>query len=675
MGGFYFPNIMSSAIVKIGEKIQALQEELHDLNYRYHSLGETPVPDHEFDTKLRALEVLEKDYPQFHYLNSPTARIGGAEVAGFPEVKHRAKMLSLEKVFSASELLTWLGKRGAVTHVEPKVDGLALELTYDEGTLLRAVTRGDGSVGADMTQNARAIATIPLQLRARFNGTIRGEVYMSKESFATCNAKLVEEGEDEMANPRNAVVGTFKSKDPKVVAARKLDFIAYGPCHPDELKRLGFKFTQPLGMFTAQMEQEHINQLLAHFRGLLSSLPFECDGLVVKIMDQAVRDNLGDSNTAPKWAVAFKYPPQRVRTSLRDIKLSVGRTGRICPNAVLTPVTVAGTKVSAATLHNEDQVKRLGVAIGDDIWLEKAGEIIPAIVGRASDVVVDYSGCESPDAYENARKAAELAHAWTMPATFTDSRGKEHLIVRNDGEVVHRLASPEDCQDCAHAQLEHMTGKTCLDWDGLGSEHCLTLVGHGVRNLADLMRIAPEATGLSGKVLERFVAARADAKTTALWRVFYALSPEGIGRTYSKQLAALARNHEAITGWALWRLEELIGPDKAATLHAELPKMAKQMAELVALGMVLDDDKLASNGGPQQLKGLVFCVTGTLTKSRDAVIEIIEAAGGLCKSSCGKATAYLIAGDDPGATKIKAAEKYGVKVIGETELYALMNHE
>jgi DNA ligase (NAD+) len=659
------------AFARIAQKITDLRRELQDLDFQYHALGQSPIPDHEFDAKLRELEVLEKDYPQFSDPNSPTARLGAKPVDGFPEVKHVKRMLSLAKVFTPAELRAWLVKNQAVVYAEPKVDGLAVKLHYELGQLRLAVTRGDGTTGADVTANARAIASIPLQLRVPFTGEVVGEVYMSKASFETNNAKLIAEDEEPMANPRNAAVGTFKSKDPKVVADRRLDFIAYGPHSRDKLLQLGFRIPDVLGFMSPDMPEELLVTLLGVFQTQVKAQTFLTDGAVLKIQDATRREELGEGNTSPNWAIAYKFPPERVRTKLLDIVLSAGRTGRITPNAVLETVVVSGTKVSAATIHNEDQVKRLGINIGDDVWIEKAGEIIPAVVGLATEL--DLRGLDLDDDHAaDVIAVMKEERAWRMPTHYIDSEGGQNAIVRVEGEVAHKLAFPKTCVDCVHAQLKHITSKSCLDWDGLGSEHCRTLVLNGVKDLYDLATIAPENTGLEGKVLERFLASREKAKTAPLWRVLHALAPEGIGTTYCKQLAALTRNWRALVATPAWRCEELMGEVKGRALHTAFPQLTEEFSKLETLGFTLDDDKLAGTGAAQTLKGMVFCVTGTLSKGRDEIHALIEAHGGLAKSSCSKSTSYLVCGDDPGATKLKAAEKHGVPVIDEQKLYALI---
>lgn len=660
------------AFARIAQKITDLRRELQDLDFQYHALGQSPIPDHEFDAKLRELEVLEKDYPQFADPNSPTARLGAKPVDGFPEVKHAKKMLSLAKVFTPGELHAWLVKNQAIVYGEPKVDGLAVKLHYDLGRLTLAVTRGDGTTGADVTANARAIASIPLILPEPFTGEVVGEVYMSKASFEANNAKLIAEDEEPMANPRNAAVGTFKSKDPKVVAERHLDFIAYGPHSRDKLTQLGFRIPDVIGFLSHGMTEDLIATMLSAMQAQVKEQAFVTDGAVLKIQDQARREELGEGNTSPNWAIAYKFPPERVRTKLLDIRLSVGRTGRIVPNAVLEPVVVSGTKVSAATIHNEDQVKRLGINIGDDVWIEKAGEIIPAVVGVAFREVSHGVPTIEGESEEDFTVRFNAHNAWRMPDVFIDSEGGQNQITRVEGEVAHKLAFPKTCVDCVHAQLKHMTGKSCLDWDGLGAEHCWTLVVNGVKDLYELMTIAPEDTGLEGKVLARFLESREAVKKAPLWRVFHALAPEGIGTTYCKQLAALTRSWRALVATPAWRCEELMGEVKGKALHAAFAQIAEDFAKLEQIGCVLDDDKLSNNGAAQTLKGMVFCVTGTLSKGRDEIHAIIEAHGGLAKSSCGKSTAYLVCGDDPGATKLKAAEKHGVKIINEQELYALI---
>lgn len=660
------------AFARIAQKITDLRRELQDLDFQYHALGQSPIPDHEFDAKLRELEVMEKDYPQFADPNSPTARLGAKPVDGFPEVKHAKKMLSLAKVFTPGELHAWLVKNQAVVYGEPKVDGLAVKLHYKLGQLTLAATRGDGTIGADVTANARAIASIPLCLPEPFTGEVVGEVYMSKAAFEANNAKLIADDEEPMANPRNAAVGTFKSKDPKVVAERRLDFIAYGPHSRDTLLKLGFRIPDVLGFLSHGMTEDMISSMLSAMQAQAKDQAFATDGAVLKIQDFARREELGEGNTSPNWAIAYKFPPERVRTKLLDIRLSVGRTGRVVPNAVLEPVVVSGTKVSAATIHNEDQVKRLGINIGDEVWIEKAGEIIPSVVGLAAELRVDWATAPSAQHKEAAEREIRESRAWRMPSVFIDSEGGQNQITRIEGEVAHKLASPKTCVDCVHAQLKHMVGKSCLDWDGLGEEHCWTLIHNGVKDLHDLMTIAPEATGLEGKVLTRFLESREAVKKAPLWRVFHALAPEGIGTTYCKQLAALTRNWRSLVATPAWRCEELMGEVKGKALHTAFAQLSVDFLGLEQLGCVLDDDKLSANGAAQTLKGMVFCVTGTLSKGRDDVHAIIEAHGGLAKSSCGKATTYLVVGDDPGATKLKAAEKHGVKIINEQELYALI---
>lgn len=384
----------------IKTKIIGLREQLHRHNRLYHTEGKTEITDAQFDTLLRELEKLESEHPEFSDPNSPTARVGGKPFPGFPEFKHRVKMLSLDKVFTLPDLAKWCATHGADVAVEPKIDGLSLSLHYVRGALDRAVTRGDGAVGAECTANARAISTVPLMLPClAFTGEVRGEVYMSKASFAENNRRLLELGEDEFANPRNAAAGTFKSLDPGVVAERKLSFVAYDvtPKETDWegtqvfLKANGFVTTGDLltrakltGMtVSGEGHAVSLSQLLTKWEKGLDKLEVETDGAVIKVCSHRIAQELGAGTKTVKWAVAYKFPPKQVKTKLLDIVLSVGRTGIVVPNAVLEPVWIDGTWVSAASLCNQDEVDRLGVRPGDNVWVHKSGEIVPKILGIA----------------------------------------------------------------------------------------------------------------------------------------------------------------------------------------------------------------------------------------------------------------------------------------------------
>jgi DNA ligase (NAD+) len=379
-------------------RIKELRSILHHHNALYHTQGKSEITDAQFDTLLAELQTLEVRHPKDADPNSPTARVGGEPFPGFAEHKHEVKMLSLEKVFTLDDLAAWHQLHAVA--FEPKIDGLSLALQYASGQLLRAVTRGDGTAGAVCTANARAITSIPLVLPVDFTGEVRGEVYMSKASFAANNRRLVDQGEEEFANPRNAAAGTFKSLDPKVVAERKLSFVAYEviPVHYNYrenqkwLEAQGFVTTGRLlsqakitdaRLFEAPDFKDAVATLLPRWQTALERLEVETDGVVIKYTEPKVRQELGAGTRALKWAVAYKFPPRRAKTKLLDIVLSVGRTGIVCPNAVLEPVWIDGTWVSAASLCNQDEIDRLGVRPGDNVWVQKSGEIVPKVVGLA----------------------------------------------------------------------------------------------------------------------------------------------------------------------------------------------------------------------------------------------------------------------------------------------------
>jgi DNA ligase (NAD+) len=665
------------------KRIQELRFQLHRHNHLYHTQGKTEITDAQFDTLLTELQKLEEQHPECHNPNSPTARVGGQPFDGFPEHKHAVKMLSLDKVFTDEDLISWWEANPYTIACEPKIDGISLSLYYENNQLVRAVTRGDGVTGAVCTENARAIPGIPLVLPGpNFTVEVRGEVYMSKASFEANNRRMVDEGEEEFANPRNAAAGTFKSLDPRVVAQRKLSFVAYQVIsqplqgwHDTQglLKQWGFKTATQLLLdarityvdVLPQGAQTRLTQIVEALHTDLERLPVETDGLVIKIADAKVREELGAGTRTIKWAIAYKYPPKQKSTKLLDIELTVGRTGIVCPNARLEPVDVCGTTVSNASLCNQDEIERLGIRIGDLVLVEKSGEIIPKVVGIAA----TGDGAPIPDYGSPEAKA----RAWKFPTTYRDTRfGRLPLpLKREDGAAHYRLMQPDASFDCRHAQLVHATSKLALDWDGCGPAQVDTLMGTGNLTISQFFTVSQKNSGLTGKAAERFFTSLEEVKRRPLWRFLRAICTDGIGSTYCKQLATLARNWRAVMAIPQWRLEELMGPVRAQAFVTAKPDLVTTLTELEQHGCVLDDDKLAG-GGAQPLKGMVFCVTGSLTKGRDEVQALIEAAGGLAKSGVTKATTYLVVGDDPGGSKLKAAVKHGTQQISEAELYALM---
>lgn len=380
-------------------RARELRGILHRHNHLYHILNKPEITDAEFDRLFAELKNIESIFPQDVDPNSPTQRIGGRMIDSVAEHTHRVKMLSMEKAFTISDLLKWYDGMNNLA-VEAKFDGIACDLQYVDGALDRAVTRGDGSVGADCTAAIRTIKTVPLVLPFPVNGNVRGEIYMSKAQFNALNAKLSEEGEELMANPRNAAGGTLKKRDPKIIAQRGLSFVAYTWLSPDGgnqgyavenemLQKWGFVRgcdlvkLPPVPACLVKLPNFWENYL-KQAEALLKEAPCATDGMVLKYVDKIVRNNLGCSKTAPNWAIAYKFAPEQVRTRLLDIKITVGRTGKVVPNAVLEPVFVSGSKVSAATLHNANYVKKLGIKPGDMVIVQKAGEIIPSVVRLAA---------------------------------------------------------------------------------------------------------------------------------------------------------------------------------------------------------------------------------------------------------------------------------------------------
>lgn len=652
-------------------RARELRDTLHRHNHLYHILDKPEIPDAEFDRLFAELKNIESIFPQDIDPNSPTQRIGGRVIDTVAEHTHRVKMLSMEKAFSVVDLLKWYDGQNNLA-VEAKFDGIACDLQYADGALERAVTRGDGSVGADCTAAIRTIKTVPLVLPFAVNGNVRGEIYMSKAQFAKLNEELAAEGEDLMANPRNAAGGTLKKKDPKIIAKRGLSFVAYTWLSPDGgnqgyavenemLQKWGFVRgcdvvkLPPVPACLVKLPN-FWPDYLKKSESLLKDAPMATDGMVLKYVDKIVRNHLGCSNTAPKWAIAYKFAPEQVRTRVLDIFITVGRTGKITPNAALEPVFVSGSKVSSATLHNADQVARLGINVGDDVWIQKDGEIIPGIARLAQ---------------------KNVEGVWQMPDCYKSSQGTEHAIQEIPGLVNRYLVHSDCCCDVMQAQFEHAVGKKCLDWMGVGPEQVAIILGN-INHFPKLLdpELPPEKTGLKGKALENFLSRREEVRKQPLWRFLHALGVEGLGATSSKEIALLVRNWQAFSNLQEWRLIELLGDVDGKACWRDMKRAKEWLEELASYGCVMNDDKLAeANAVEQTLAGKIFVITGTLSKPRDEMANLIEKAGGLCKGSVGKAVHFVICGEDPGKSKLDKATKFGVPMITETELYEMMKEK
>lgn len=656
------------------ERLLQLRQQLTDYNHDYHVLNAPRITDEEYDRLFRELADLEKRHPELADPASPTARVGSAAQSTFAKVRHAQPMLSLDNCFTARELVDFFGS-GEMVMVEPKIDGLSLELVYTGGTLTQAVTRGDGRTGEDVTNNARTISTIPLAIPVPAL-RVRGEVFMTYTVFNELNAVQAANDDELFANPRNAAAGSLRLKDPMLVHKRRLHFVAYGlpephPDVPDQyaltefLESLGFCTVlslpqlapgETLACETQLKEVEDAQFIIDRCNDLRGLLDLPTDGLVLKVMDRARQFDLGEGTRAPKWAVAFKYPPERKATLLKAITLSVGKTGKITPIAELEPVTLSGTKVSRASLCNQDEIERLRVDAGDPVLVEKSAEIIPKVMGVAG---------LAAEAYETKTffKIGDVCPSCQGP------------LVKPEGLVDLYCRNPK-CPEQVFARLKHATGKQCLDIDGCGEAMVRELMRYGITDLLGLFRLKVEDIKMKPSARRKFLEGREKALQAPLWRKLHALNIEGFGRTVCQEVcsrwssllamlddkdefARVVSGDQGVNG-VLYRAWEDFMEREGETLD-----------RLWDVGFAFEDAGRAT--GP--LTGKAFVITGDLESGiRDEVIARIEQMGGAVKGSVSKKVHYLVVGANAGRSKTAKAEKLGTTVISEKQLYQMMGY-
>jgi DNA ligase (NAD+) len=642
--------------------IYQLRQELHQHIHNYHVLAQPTITDECYDQLFKELQTLEANFPSFADPNSPTARVGSQSIDSFEKVKHCVAMLSLENTFAAEEVVSYFKTKirnpdGPEGVVEPKIDGLSMSLIYKDGQLIKAVTRGDGTTGDDVTANARTIKTIPLT--PNFSGEVRGEVYMPKKQFNRLNAKLEKEGEELFANPRNAAAGSMKRKNPADVAERGLAFLAYNVVKSDylgmadadtqherlkQLHALGFMTPLVSGVPIVNLfDIDQVKQAIESWSSDRSKLDYEIDGLVFKINDLQLQTKLGLNNRAPNWATSYKFPPEQKVTKLIGITVQVGRLGTLTPVAELQPVNLAGTIVKRASLHNADEIQRLRLNIGDDVIIQKAAEIIPQVVGVA-----------------NKRSTG----VWSMPDRCPCCNSVVSRLINK----VAIVCTARMCKDQVFARLEHAVKKQSLDIDGCGEQSIRAMVDRGINNLSDLFA-ADDLSFLGDAASKRVASGLKKAKTAPLWRKLHALGIDGIGLTTCKELS----NRWNSLPDMLDNMEEIakfLGPITFFNfrLYFENDDNMTELEKLVSLGVTFEDEK---KSGP--FVGKAFCITGgMLSGSREEVAAKIESLGGSVKSSVSKKVHYLVVGEGAGANKSANAKKLGTSCISEKELYDMM---
>jgi DNA ligase (NAD+) len=661
------------------QRIAELIAEIEDHDRRYYVENRPVISDAEYDALLAELRALEAAHPEAIVPWSPTQRVGGKPTADFPKVVRQIPMLSLDNTYDEADLTAFhervvrgLGGEEPTYVVEPKIDGIGVEAGYAGGVYTLGATRGDGRTGDDITANLRTIRRLPLRLPEAVAITVRGEAFLGRASFEEMNEARIAAGEEPFMNPRNAAGGTLKQKDPAKVAGRPLELLFYelvdGDLHADRhsgsldwLRRLGFPVSPDIA------EVRGLDALRAHvhaWQDRVGTLPYDADGLVVKVDSYAQRRELGQTAKFPRWAVAYKFPARQVTTILLDVVNTVGRTGVCTPSAWLEPVQLSGTIVKRAGLHNWDQVKRLGLRPGDRVLVEKAGEIIPQVL-----------------AVTQASEAPPFA-----PPTACPSCG--HPLVRLEGEVALRCPNRVACRSQLVWFIDFFCGRGAMNIAGLGLERAGQLIEVGlIRTIADIFRLgADQLVPLerwNEKSAQNLVAAIEEAKRKATFgRLLTALGIPHVGgvaahavaRRY-RRLAALLDILDAGGADALAAdLEEIDGVGaviaRAVAQFFADPTSRAVVDELRALGVDPEEPEAARG----RLEGS-FVVTGTLSRPREEIIRRIEAAGGKVTGSVTKKTSYLVAGADVGRAKMDAAAKHGVRVIGEAELENLLTEE
>ena len=664
------------------QRISELSNEIREHQFKYYVLDAPTLKDFEFDELLKELNALEAKYPELREADSPTLGIGGGFATSFAQHDHIEKMMSLDNVFDLEELAAWFDRVekevGQQTYLcELKVDGLAINLTYENSQLVRGLTRGNGVTGEDVTLNVKTIKNLPHVLKGKDLPSlieIRGEVFFPLAAFNELNDGLEEAGKALFANPRNAAAGSLRQKDPRITATRPLSVVVHGvgahegiafdsQSHAySVLKNLGLPTSERFKVFSTRKDVE---KFIEHYKQHRHDVEHEIDGIVIKVDSLAQQKVLGFTSRAPKWAIAFKYPPEEVITKLLDIKVSIGRTGRVTPFAFMEPVKVAGSTVTNATLHNASEIIRKGVLIGDIVTIRKAGDVIPEVLGP---VIERRTGKEKE---------------FIMP-THCPECGSE-LRAMSEGDIDIRCPNSRSCPAQLRERIYYIGSRAALDIDVLGYEAATALLSAGIiTDEADLFDLTSEklatsdfftkkdgTPGLNG---EKLLVALERAKQAPLWRILVALSIRHVGPTAAQALATHCASIERISHSTATELAENdgVGATTAETIIEWFNVDWHQgiIAKWAAAGVRMHQGEVAQL--PQTLEGLTFVVTGGLVSfTRDSISETISAHGGKPASAVSKKTDYVLVGADPGS-KLAKAQELGVKIIDEAKFKELL---
>ena len=664
-------------------RIDELTKEIRDHQFRYYVLDAPTISDAQFDVLLVELKKLEDANPELREADSPTLGIGGGFSTGFEQRDHIEKMMSLDNVFDADELTGWFDRvekeaKSPTYLCELKVDGLAINLKYEDGELVSALTRGNGVTGEDVTLNVKTIKGLPHTLKGKKIPTlieVRGEVFFPLAAFAELNDSLEEAGKSLFANPRNAAAGSLRQKDPRVTASRPLSIVVHGVGARTGIdfdsQSKAYELLAELGLPTSDRfkvcgTRAEVQKFIDYYQEHRHDVEHDIDGVVIKVDSIAEQSALGFTSRAPKWAIAFKYPPEEVTTKLLDIKVSVGRTGRVTPFAFMEPVKVAGSTVTNATLHNAEEITRKGVLIGDVVVIRKAGDVIPEVLGP---VIAQRTGKE---------------RAFVMPTKCPECGSTLRAI--SEGDVDIRCPNTQSCPAQLRERIYYIGSRAALDIDVLGYEAAVALLDAKIiTDESDLFAVTKEKLmtsefftkkdGEAGANVEKLLAALEGAKTRPLWRILVALSIRHVGPTAAQALANSFGSMNAISK---------ASPEELANIDGLGDTIAQSITDWFDIDWHKSIVKKWESAGvlmvaqaaaqlPQTLAGLTFVVTGGLESfTRDGIAETIAAHGGKASSSVSKKTDYVLVGSDPGS-KLAKAQELGVPVIDESRFKQILS--
>lgn len=656
------------------KRIEHLRREIDHHNRLYYLEARTEISDQAFDALLRELQELEAQNPHLVTPDSPTQRVGGAPIEGFTQITHSVPMMSLDNTYSEDELSAFyerlqkgLGRSEVRCVIEPKVDGVAVTIRYEDGRLKHGATRGDGRTGDDITENLKTIKTLPLVLPkgAPRSFEVRGEVFMTKAGFARLNEERESAGEPRFANPRNATAGTLKQLDPRITAKRPLDIVLYGLADAGEAHVASQQEVHALLDKTGLRKADRIwtihsaDEAIAAIRELdeqRKSLPYETDGAVIKVDDFADQRELGATSKAPRWAIAYKYQPEQAETKLLAVDIQVGRTGALTPVARLEPTFLSGSTVSNATLHNFEEIERKDIRVGDTVVIEKAGEIIPAVV--------------------EVKKDKRTGHEHRIhPPTHCPICGSG--VTKDAEQVVIRCVNPH-CPEQVKRRLEHFVHRGAMDIRGIGEQLVAQLVDAGlVKDAADLYDLTREKLAgqerLGEKSIDNLLSGLEASKQQPPWRLIFGLGILHVGATSARSLmehfGSIDRLAEADIE-TLCRVQD-VGAVVAPSIHSWFREAHHRhlLQRLREAGLTFEQAGAAT--ASDKLLGTTWVITGTLSRPREEIAEVIRSHGGKVSGSVSAKTTYLLAGDEAGS-KLDKATKLGVKILGEADFQAMI---